>query len=481
MNKAAATNVKEEIEEAHKQQMEMMKLVKASASASDRKSRKGGSQRGGFLSKAANNVKEMTTFLTTMVMVYRGKSGEAIDGFVEKYASDGLKKRIEIAGKDAAKFLEVAKAKQAGGSVETRSQSRSNKEQLSEDDIYTGEKNAKGEKHGTGKMEYENGNVYEGQWVDGVRQGKGKITFANKSSYEGTWSNDKIAGRGIYTYFNGNVYDGQLENGVPAGFGKMTYINGDVYDGEWKEGKRYGEGKMLYKNGEKFVGNWKRDKRQGKGALFDLSGNIIIEGEYEDDEAPFDVSNLKTKFSKVDTVIGNVNKTIDETINSPNVKMFREKLEEAKKMLPAVPDLNTLSKYTFWITTIFSYVMYLLTSKQQCTPMDTINPAKDFFFCKLIETGYKLFITTLNTIAGDNQVGFNLFVDASKSFVQTMKWVLGIGLSGSFLLVFYMAWTYINTSHEDHEKVLRDARAASRRKSSSSSSSSSARRTQKRK
>jgi hypothetical protein len=398
--------VKAEIEEAHKQQMEMMKLIKA-ASASDRKSRK--RQSGGFLMKTANNVKEMTTFLTTLVMVYRGKSAEAIDGFVEKYSSDGLKKRIEVAGKDAAKFLEVTQTKTVGGSVQTRSQAKND-----EDAIYTGEKNEKGEKHGTGKMEYENGDVYEGQWADGLRHGKGKITFVNKSSYDGNWSNGQINGRGVYTYFNGNVYNGLFENGLPMGYGKMTYLNGDVYEGDWKKGQRYGAGKMFYKNGEYFVGHWKKDKREGEGKLVDASGNVVIEGEYEDDKAPFDVSNIKTKLSKVDSIIGKAGQTLDSVINSDNMKMFREKL---KQVTDTLPDATTFGKYTVAISSIFSFIMYLLMSNESCeiTAVDG-NSASHYFFCSLLRGVYKLLSINLGLLGtGISANLYNLLVTLNTS------------------------------------------------------------------
>ena len=470
--------VKAEIEEAHKQQMEMMKLIKA-ASASDRKSRK--RQSGGFLMKTANNVKEMTTFLTTLVMVYRGKSAEAIDGFVEKYASDGLKKRIEVAGKDAAKFLEVAQAKTVGGNIQTRSQAKNN-----EDDIYTGDKNEKGEKHGIGKMEYENGDVYEGHWADDLRHGKGKITFVNKSSYDGNWSNGQINGRGVYTYFNGNVYNGLFENGLPMGHGKMTYLNGDVYEGDWKKGQRYGEGKMFYKNGEYFVGHWKKDKREGEGKLVDASGNVVIEGEYEDDKAPFDVSNIKTKLSKVDSIIGKAGQTIDSVINTPNVKMFKEKL---KQVTDSLPDATTFGKYTVAISSIFSFVMYLLMSNETCeiTSINK-NAASHYFFCNLLRSSYSLLAGNLNLIGKGVALNLetllgslNQSVTSANPFIQIFGYIFAAGLSGFFILIFYFAWTYINTPHEEREKVIKKTRASSRRNSSSSSASSSPRRTEKRK
>lgn len=48
-----------------------------------------------------------------------------------------------------------------------------------------------------GVMNYANGNVYDGEWVDGNKHGKGKIimTYANKEIYDGQWMNDKRHGK----------------------------------------------------------------------------------------------------------------------------------------------------------------------------------------------------------------------------------------------------------------------------------------------
>lgn len=473
-------SVRAEIEEAHKQELEIMNFLR-NQGLSDKKSRK--KQSGGFIMNTAKNVRGMTRFFTTMVMIYRGKSGQAIEGYVEKFFPESEKKRLVDAGKDAAKFLEIAKAK-TGGGVETRSKSSSsekrsdeNEEEESAENIYTGEKNEKGEKHGIGKMEYKNGDVYEGHWSDGLRDGKGKITFLNNSSYDGNWSKDQISGRGVYRYFNGNVYDGQFESGVATGHGIMTYLSGDRYVGDWKKGRRHGEGKMFYKNGEFFVGHWKKDKREGEGKYVDASGNVLIEGEYEDDQAPFDVSNIKTKFTKADNLIGKAGQTLDSVINSPNVKMFKEKLKQVTDSLPAVPDYTTLGKYTLSITTIFSYVLYLFTSKDTCTPMAQTNPAHSFFFCALLENAFKLFSSSLKIIAFESQTSIQTLINqlgitagSISYFAPIFLYIFAIGLSGFFILMFYFAWTYINKDHEDREKVIKKARSSSRRNSSSSSS-----------
>jgi hypothetical protein len=36
-------------------------------------------------------------------------------------------------------------------------------------------------------MRYTNGDVYEGNWENGIKKGNGKYVFADSSVYEGGW------------------------------------------------------------------------------------------------------------------------------------------------------------------------------------------------------------------------------------------------------------------------------------------------------
>ena len=62
-------------------------------------------------------------------------------------------------------------------------------------------------------------------------------------------------------YQNGDSYEGDWVNGKRDGKGKMIYANGDAYEGDWVNGK----GKMIYANGDSYEGDWLNDKRDGKG------------------------------------------------------------------------------------------------------------------------------------------------------------------------------------------------------------------------
>ena len=44
--------------------------------------------------------------------------------------------------------------------------------------------------HGNGTCHYGNGNVYSGEFRDGIRIGQGTMNYANGNSYEGEWAND---------------------------------------------------------------------------------------------------------------------------------------------------------------------------------------------------------------------------------------------------------------------------------------------------
>lgn len=69
-------------------------------------------------------------------------------------------------------------------------------------------------KNGVGKMEYDNGDVYEGNWWD------------EKKCFDGL----------------------------------MKYANGDVYAGKWKEDKRHGQGTLIKTGGISHIGEFHQDK-----------------------------------------------------------------------------------------------------------------------------------------------------------------------------------------------------------------------------
>ncbi len=54
------------------------------------------------------------------------------------------------------------------------------------------------QRHGSGRLEYFNGNVYDGAWQEDMRHGYGTLTYATGEVYEGAWANDKKGARRHY-------------------------------------------------------------------------------------------------------------------------------------------------------------------------------------------------------------------------------------------------------------------------------------------
>lgn len=65
------------------------------------------------------------------------------------------------------------------------------------------------------------------------------MTFAadNGNEYEGAWVNNKREGNGTTKYASGNMYVGSWVGGRRHGFGVFHIKNtGDVYRGNWEKG-----------------------------------------------------------------------------------------------------------------------------------------------------------------------------------------------------------------------------------------------------
>ena len=74
---------------------------------------------------------------------------------------------------------------------------------------YTGDVNENGERHGQGRAELPNGDVYEGHYENGKRHGKGAYRFKkNKAKYDGDYHQGKKQGEGKFWYPDGSVYEG---------------------------------------------------------------------------------------------------------------------------------------------------------------------------------------------------------------------------------------------------------------------------------
>jgi len=131
---------------------------------------------------------------------------------------------------------------------------------------YFGQLNKGGQKHGNGKMKYDNGNEYDGQWKNNKRDGKGTTKYTP----------------------SGNVYTGTWKTGKRHGFG-VFHINktGDVYRGNWAHGLKSGAGVYEYADGELDVSFYQEDIRAGEGVRWSASrhqASRLVDGQLVGEE-----------------------------------------------------------------------------------------------------------------------------------------------------------------------------------------------------
>ncbi len=81
-----------------------------------------------------------------------------------------------------------------------------------------------GVQEGWGIIKY-NDSFYEGEWKNNKRNGKEKITWTDgkwkDDIYEGEFKDDYRHGRGVYIWENGDVYDGEWNQGLKHGLAHM--------------------------------------------------------------------------------------------------------------------------------------------------------------------------------------------------------------------------------------------------------------------
>ena len=73
-----------------------------------------------------------------------------------------------------------------------------------------------------------------------VRELKEPVTLDNGAVYTGEWMNGVRDGHGVQIWSDGEKYEGQWANREANGKGKFTHVNYDIYDGEWLEDKAHG-------------------------------------------------------------------------------------------------------------------------------------------------------------------------------------------------------------------------------------------------
>lgn len=116
--------------------------------------------------------------------------------------------------------------------------------------------------------------TYRGNFVvdaSGALNGIGRIEWRNGNVYEGPVTNNQLTGVGKFFWSNGDRYEGDLVNAEPHGQGTYFYKNGDRYVGPWQRGQKHGQARYTYADGSYWEGQYVNDQ-QMNGRLQNVPG-----------------------------------------------------------------------------------------------------------------------------------------------------------------------------------------------------------------
>lgn len=105
--------------------------------------------------------------------------------------------------------------------------------------------------HGHGRYEWNDGNVYVGDWQRGQMTGEGfLIKFNAQEELRGTFVNGLLHGWGKKQWNNGNSYEGHFREGIQHGYGTMTVANHPhhIFEGMWQDDTLAGLGRFVIYN-----------------------------------------------------------------------------------------------------------------------------------------------------------------------------------------------------------------------------------------
>lgn len=139
------------------------------------------------------------------------------------------------------------------------------------------------------KIDYQNGDHYIGKVLHNKREGKGKLTFNKGGYYEGDFHGNVYDGYGTLCTET-SVYYGNFVQGEKSGNGKLeNKYEGTEYIGHWKHNLKNGFGKETYPDGSFYEGNYENGMKKGKGVL-SLANGSKYAGEFVNDNIEGQVS-----------------------------------------------------------------------------------------------------------------------------------------------------------------------------------------------
>eukprot|EP01119_Soliformovum_irregulare_P016899 TRINITY_DN4957_c0_g1_i2.p1 TRINITY_DN4957_c0_g1~~TRINITY_DN4957_c0_g1_i2.p1 ORF type:complete len:235 (-),score=45.67 TRINITY_DN4957_c0_g1_i2:280-984(-) len=153
---------------------------------------------------------------------------------------------------------------------------------LTQENGYSGEKNAAGQKHGIGKLVLSSG-IHIGQWKKDQRHGLGRTVSQEGDVYIGEWRFDSQHGKGRLIASDGSRYEGDWKVGSFDGNGTFWNTDGSRYQGQWQSGQMHGSG-VWQSETQLHQGVWVNGLREGRFMVSNKAdGKILYRGLYKED------------------------------------------------------------------------------------------------------------------------------------------------------------------------------------------------------
>lgn len=132
---------------------------------------------------------------------------------------------------------------------------------------------------------------YIGGQYHGIKQGTGNLKLVKKekktgeiivlSEMQGRWMHDCLNGPDCKIVSeDGSIYEGGILLGLKHGHGELKYPNGDFYSGNFIEGIKEGFGILKWGDGYQYEGGWEKGYWKGHG-IVTKDGEILKEKKWE--------------------------------------------------------------------------------------------------------------------------------------------------------------------------------------------------------
>jgi hypothetical protein len=122
--------------------------------------------------------------------------------------------------------------------------------------------------HGKGHLLTHGGDLFVSPFHEGQPKGEGAVYFANGDFFNGRLVLGDLED-GKLEYHDGTVYKGQFLNKKRHGMGVFTYLDGTKYDGYWADDRENGKGKLI------IPGIWKDGRRLHGAFLSEYTGTPV--------------------------------------------------------------------------------------------------------------------------------------------------------------------------------------------------------------